>query len=229
MESFTDLPDTGDSAKVDAIITAKQTNSKVVHGKSKICFRESETCRCWANQRKRAKMTGNQMDISEEVRVGELGGNEVKESQSLRENIKRLSGDSSARMGPEEALDEWWLWEKSEEERVSSGISYNEKKSPAASVSLAQRTGPGCWETCKREKEEVEGNSDIVSSEKEGWKLKSEKIWLGKGKMRYDKTTVLEKKRAVGTAGEELLKLQCHHWLLWPGWTSTPFTVPGYQ
>lgn len=55
---------------------------------------------------KGAKMPGNQMDISEEVRVGELGGNEVKESQSSRENTKRLSGDRSTRIGPEEALDE---------------------------------------------------------------------------------------------------------------------------
>lgn len=81
-------------------------------------------------------MPGNQMGISVKVRVGELGGNEVRESQSSRENIKGLSGDSSVRIERKEALGEWWLWEKSEEERASSGISYNEKKSSAASVSL---------------------------------------------------------------------------------------------
>lgn len=107
MKSFTDMPDMGGSAKVDVIIAAKQTNSKVVCGKGEVCFRESETCRCRANQRKRAKMPGNQMGISVKVRVGELGCNEVRESQSSRENIKGLSGDSSVRIERKEALGEW--------------------------------------------------------------------------------------------------------------------------
>lgn len=52
-------------------------------------------------------MPGNQMGISVKVRVGELGGNEVRESQSSRENIKGLSGDSSVRIERKEALGEW--------------------------------------------------------------------------------------------------------------------------
>lgn len=72
VEAGIDLSDAESSTKADTIIAVKQTNEGAVHSKGEIYFREFETDHsCRANQGKRAKMPGNQIGISVEVRVGE--------------------------------------------------------------------------------------------------------------------------------------------------------------